>query len=95
MSPEVIWLQIGCIAILYAQSVKLEPAMNSFLRMFVSVPLGVLAGIGFWYTWMTFQDPISLATLSTVQSVFYSLTQLTALFVVGSLIFLVYKLIVK
>jgi formate hydrogenlyase subunit 3/multisubunit Na+/H+ antiporter MnhD subunit len=95
MSPETIWLQFGCIAILYTQSKITEPKMNSFLRMFTTVPLGIFAGNGFWKTWQMIQGQMTLSTFSHGQLALYALTILAAACVVGSMIFLVHRLFTK
>ncbi len=95
MSPDVIWLQFGCIAILYTQSKISEPEMNSFLRIIAVVPLGIFAGHGISKTWMIIQGHVTLSTLSFGQLAIYALTQLAAACVIGSLLFLGSKLLKK
>ncbi len=95
MSPEVVWLQIGCIIILYTWSKVDQPEMNSFLRILSTIPLGVFAGHGFWKTWMVLQGNVTLLSLSIGQMAIYALTLLAAACVVGSLVFLVRRRFAK
>ncbi len=95
MEPEIIWLRIASMIVIYMASKIADPYRNSFLRMFEVIPLGVLAGHGFWSTWQMINGKIVLSTLNNGQLALYVLTMAGVVYVLLSMWILVIRLFQK